>query len=390
MSFGTDIAWKSLNKHGEELCGDMVKIVRTKDSDIVILADGMGSGVTANILATLTSQILATMLLKGASIASCVETIAKTLPICQERNVAYATFSILQIYRDGQAYLVEYDNPSCVFIRDRKIVAYEAEEQIIDGKKIKEYRFQAKENDCFVLMSDGVIFAGAGELLNYGWTWESMAEYTLRCTRNTMSASRLVSMLSGACNDLYEQRPRDDTTVVVVRTRKAQIVNLLTGPPADEKDDERMVRDLMESEGKKIISGGSSANLTARILRKEIVTHVNYADPFIPPTASIEGIDLVTEGALTLAGTLKLLQKFEQSEFDEEFFRELDQDNGASKLAKTLIEECTQLHLLVGTVANQAYQNSELSFDISVRKNLVTQIKETMEKMGKTVTVQYY
>ena len=239
-------------------------------------------------------------------------------------------------------------------------------------------------------MSDGVIFAGAGELLNYGWTWESMAEYTLRCTRNTMSASRLVSMLSGACNDLYEQRPRDDTTVVVVRTRKAQIVNLLTGPPADEKDDERMVRDLMESEGKKIISGGSSANLTARILRKEIVTHVNYADPFIPPTASIEGIDLVTEGALTLAGTLKLLQKFERSEFDEEFFRELDQDNGASKLAKTLIEECTQLHLLVGTVANQAYQNSELSFDISVRKNLVTQIKETMEKMGKTVTVQYY
>ena len=390
MSFGTDIAWKSLNKHGEELCGDMVKIVRTKDSDIVILADGMGSGVKANILATLTSQILATMLLKGASIASCVETIAKTLPICQERNVAYATFSILQIYRDGQAYLVEYDNPSCVFIRDRKIVAYEAEEQIIDGKKIKEYRFQAKENDCFVLMSDGVIFAGAGELLNYGWTWESMAEYTLRCTRNTMSASRLVSMLSGACNDLYEQRPRDDTTVVVVRTRKAQIVNLLTGPPADEKDDERMVRDLMESEGKKIISGGSSANLTARILRKEIVTHVNYADPFSPPTASIEGIDLVTEGALTLAGTLKLLQKFEQSEFDEEFFRELDQDNGASKLAKTLIEECTQLHLLVGTVANQAYQNSELSFDISVRKNLVTQIKETMEKMGKTVTVQYY
>ena len=390
MSFGTDIAWKSLNKHGEELCGDMVKIVRTKDSDIVILADGMGSGVKANILATLTSQILATMLLKGASIASCVETIAKTLPICQERNVAYATFSILQIYRDGQAYLVEYDNPSCVFIRDRKIVAYEAEEQIIDGKKIKEYRFQAKENDCFVLMSDGVIFAGAGELLNYGWTWESMAEYTLRCTRNTRSASRLVSMLSGACNDLYEQRPRDDTTVVVVRTRKAQIVNLLTGPPADEKDDERMVRDLMKSEGKKIISGGSSANLTARILRKEIVTHVNYADPFIPPTASIEGIDLVTEGALTLAGTLKLLQKFEQSEFDEEFFRELDQDNGASKLAKTLIEECTQLHLLVGTVANQAYQNSELSFDISVRKNLVTQIKETMEKMGKTVTVQYY
>ena len=390
MTFGTDIAWKSLNKYNEELCGDMVKIVKTEDSDIVILADGMGSGVKANILATLTSQILATMLQKGAKIASCVDTIAKTLPICQERKVAYATFSILQIFRDGRAYLVEYDNPSCVFVRDGKIVPYPYTEQVIEDKKIKEYRFQVKENDCFVLMSDGVIYAGAGELLNLGWTWESMAEYTLRCTKKTLSASRLAAMLSGACNDLYEKKPGDDTTVVVVRIRKAQIVNLLTGPPSDSQRDEPMVRSFMESEGKKVIAGGSSSNMAARILRKEIVTHVNYTDPFIPPTATIEGIDLVTEGALTLSGVLKLLQKFEKSEFDEAFFDELDRDNGASRLAKILIEECTNLNMYVGTASNAAYQNPDIDFDISVRKNLVEQIKEVMEKLGKTVTIQYY
>ena len=390
MTFGTDIAWKSLNKYNEELCGDMVKIVKTEDSDIVILADGMGSGVKANILATLTSQILATMLQKGAEIASCVDTIAKTLPICQERKVAYATFSILQIFRDGRAYLVEYDNPSCVFVRDGKIVPYPYTEQVIEDKKIKEYRFQVKENDCFVLMSDGVIYAGAGELLNLGWTWESMAEYTLRCTKKTLSASRLAAMLSGACNDLYEKKPGDDTTVVVVRIRKAQIVNLLTGPPSDSQRDEPMVRSFMESEGKKVIAGGSSSNMAARILRKEIVTHVNYTDPFIPPTATIEGIDLVTEGALTLSGVLKLLQKFEKSEFDEAFFDELDRDNGASRLAKILIEECTNLNMYVGTASNAAYQNPDIDFDISVRKNLVEQIKEVMEKLGKTVTIQYY
>ena len=116
MSVSIDVAWKSLNKHGEELCGDKVEIVKTRDSDILILADGMGSGVKANILSTLTSKILATMLHEGAAIESCVETIARTLPICQERKVAYATFSILQIFHNGDAYLVEYDNPDCVFI----------------------------------------------------------------------------------------------------------------------------------------------------------------------------------------------------------------------------------------------------------------------------------
>ena len=122
MGVSIDVAWKSLNKYKEELCGDKVEIVKTDDSDIVILADGMGSGVKANILATLTSRILATMLGEGATIESCVDTIAKTLPVCQERKVAYATFSILQIFHNGEAYLVEYDNPACVFIRDNKIV----------------------------------------------------------------------------------------------------------------------------------------------------------------------------------------------------------------------------------------------------------------------------
>ncbi|HJC43271.1 MAG TPA: SpoIIE family protein phosphatase, partial [Candidatus Mediterraneibacter gallistercoris] len=148
-----DVAWKSMNKYKEELCGDKVEILKTEDSDILILADGMGSGVKANILATLTSKILGTMLQEGAQIESCVETIAKTLPVCKVRKVAYATFSVLQIFHNGNAYLAEFDNPSCVFIRDGKIVSYPYEIREIDGKKIHEYRFAVKKNDCFVLMS---------------------------------------------------------------------------------------------------------------------------------------------------------------------------------------------------------------------------------------------
>lgn len=391
MSVSIDAAWKSLNKYREELCGDRVEIVKTEDSDIVILADGMGSGVKANILSTLTSKILATMLREGATIESCVVTIAKTLPICSERKVAYATFSILQIFHNGDAYLVEYDNPDCVFIRDKKIIKYPYETREIEGKMIHEYRFKVQKNDCFVLMSDGVIYAGAGEILDLqGWTWENMADYTLKCTKETLSASRLVSLLSQACDDLYVGKPGDDTTIAVARVINRRVVNLFTGPPKNKEDDERIMYDFMHAEGKKVVSGGTSANIAARMLHKDIVTEINSADPDVPPIAKIEGLDLVTEGVLTLAGTLKLLKRYENDEFDTDFFDELDADNGASKLAKMLIEECTELNFFVGTAMNESHKKTDLTFDLSMRMNLVEQIKNTMEKIGKKVAIKYY
>ena len=391
MSFSIDVSWKSLNKQGEELCGDKVEVLRTKDSDIVILADGMGSGVKANILATLTSKILGTMLREGATIESCVETVAKTLPICKVRKVAYATFSILQIFHSGEAYLAEFDNPSCVFIRDGKIVDYPYEIREIEGKKVHEYRFQVKKNDCFTLMSDGVIYAGAGSILNLqGWTWEAMSEYTLKCTKKTLSASRLAVMLSQACDELYEEKPGDDTTVAVTRVIERRVVSIFTGPPAKKEDDERIIHDFMHAEGKKVISGGTSANIAARVLGKEIVTEISTAGSDVPPTAVIDGIDLVTEGVLTLGKCLKLLKKYVRGEFDAEFFDELDADNGASRLAKLLIEECTELNLFVGTAVNAAHKETELNFELSMRQNLVEQLVRTAEEMEKKVTVRYY
>lgn len=391
MSVSIDVAWKSLNKYQEELCGDKVEIIKTEDSDIVILADGMGSGVKANILATLTSKILGTMLYEGAEIESCVETIAKTLPICKVRKVAYATFSILQIFHNGNAYLAEFDNPSCVFIRDGKIVDYPCETREIAGKRIREYRFAVKKNDCFVLMSDGVVYAGAGSILNLqGWTWEAVAEYTLKCTKKSLSASRLAVMLSQACDELYEERPGDDTTVAVARVIERRVVNIFTGPPKAKEDDEQLMHDFIHSEGKKVIAGGTSANIAARVLGREITTKVDSRNPDVPPMAVIDGIDLVTEGVLTLGKSLKLLKKYVNDEFDAEFFDELDADNGASRLAKLLIEECTELNLFVGTAINEAHKDSELNFELSMRQNLVEQLIRTMEKAGKHVKVKYY
>mgnify|MGYP004470651173 FL=1 len=390
MSVSVDICWKSFNKNHEELCGDKVEILKTEDSNIIILADGMGSGVKANILATLTSKILGTMFREGAEIDACVETIARTLPICKEREVAYATFSILQIFQDGEAYLVEYDNPKCVFIRNKEIINYPYQERVIEGKKIREYRFHVELNDCFVLMSDGAIWAGEEETMNYNWEWDDMAAYTLKCTNETLSAARLAAMLSQVCYDLYGQKPGDDTTVAVTRVIRRQVVNIFTGPPSRKEDDERVVHDFMKQEGRKVICGGTSANVASRVLKREIVTLVKHADPKIPPMATMEGLDLVTEGVLTIGSALDLLHRYENDDFDEAFFDALDAENGAAKLAKLLIEECTDLNLFVGRALNPAHQNSNLPFDLSVRMNLVEQLKDCAERMGKHVTVKYY
>ena len=391
MYIHIDMAYKSLNKIHEELCGDKVEILHTENSSILILADGMGSGVKANILATLTSKILGTMFLEGASLDNCVETIAKTLPICQERQVAYATFSILQVYDSGEAYLVEYDNPSCIFIRDGELMQIPQDIREIEGKKINEWRFHVKEGDTFVLISDGTIFAGPGELFNLKWTWDSMASYALRSARTSSSAARLAAMLVDACNDLYENRPGDDTTAAVMRITPKKLVKLMTGPPRSPQDDAQAVGRLMEGDAYRIVSGGTSAKIVARILDSEITTHTGPLDTDIPPIAHIQGIDLTTEGVLTLSHTLKLLERYENDEdLDEAFFDELDGDNGGAMIARILIEDCTDLEIILGTAVNAAHLNPDLAFRLHARNQLVGYLKELMEKMDKTVTVYPY
>ena len=389
MNVSIDVSWKSLNKMGEELCGDKVEILKTEDSDIVILADGMGSGVKANILATLASKILGTMFLEGEPIEEAVETLASTLPICKVRGISYSTFSILQIFHSGDAYLVEFDNPGCIFVRNKKLMTIPDNIREISGRKIREYRFKVQTDDCFVLISDGTIYAGVGELLNFGWTWESMADYTLKCVKETKSAARIASMLSQACDDLYQQRPGDDTTVAVARVIERRLVNLFSGPPENKEDDARLMADFMASEGKKVVCGGTSSKIVANYLHKEI-TNNDDGIKAVPPTANIAGMDLVTEGVLTMSHAYKLLRRFDEGDIDADFFDALDADNGGAALARLLLEECTELNMYIGRASNEANHEGKALFDISVRKNLVLQLKEVMEHLGKQINITYY
>lgn len=393
MAITVDVAYKSLNKFSEVLCGDKVELLKTEDSNIMILADGMGSGVKANILSTLTSKILGTMFLNGATLEECVETIVETLPICKVRQVAYSTFSILQVFHNGDAYLVEFDNPGCIFIRNGALIPIPKNIREVQGKKINEYRFQVQRGDALILMSDGTVHAGVGQLLSFGWPWGDIADYAVKQYTQTVSAMRLAASICQACDALYQHRPGDDTTVACMRMIDAKTVHLMTGPATEPAMDEGMVRAFMSGDDstKRIVCGGTSATIVSRVLKRRLDVSMDYTDPDIPPIAYMEGIELVTEGVLTLNRVVQLLQRYVKNEtVSEVFFRELDKPNGASMVAKMLIEECTVLHLYVGKAANSAYQNPGLPFNLGIRQNLVEQLKLVTENMGKQVIVTYY
>ena len=390
MSVHIDVAWKSLNKKGEELCGDKVVTVRTADSTIAVLADGLGSGVKANILATLTSTICATMVREGASVADVVSTIVNTLPVCSVRKVAYATFSILEIKDSGEGYLAEFDNPFCIYIRDGQRMDFKCEYNEYSGKGVYETRSQALPGDVITIVSDGVIYAGVGESLNFGWTWEHVVKWLLNATALDMSAPRLAAALSDTVNDLYMKKPGDDSTVLVAEVTPHRVVNMLAGPPKEKADDERMVRDYMRSQGKKVICGGTSANIVARVLNRKIRTSLTYSDPSIPPIGFIEGVDLVTEGVLTLTRTLDILQEYCEKDADSYYFHRIDEENGAAMLARLLLEDCTHLKLFIGTAINPAHQNPNLPADLSIKLKLIDRLAELMVRLGKRVDKTFY
>lgn len=391
-----DMDYRSLNHAGEELCGDKVEMVVTDHAHILILADGMGSGVKANILASLTSRILATMFREGASIDECLSTILATLPICQERHVAYCTFTVLQVNDDNSAYLVEYENPDTILIRDGEITELERTKRIIEGKGIQEARFSVQDGDVFVIMSDGCLYASSGLKLNMNWDRSRLAKIAKASARFSPYSKRISFDIVQACDDQYWGQPGDDTTAAVMRISTPHTLKLMTGPPVHKEDDEAIVEYLMADDENgedctRIVCGGTSAKIVSRILGKPIESVKQDPHPDIPPYDSIKGIDLVTEGVLTLNKVIQMLQPCVDKEpLDENFFDVLDQDNGAALIATALFEECSHLELLVGQAINEAYENPEISTDLATRSHLIDNLIKTAEALGKTVRVKYY
>lgn len=395
-SFCTDIGWKSLNKHGEMLCGDRVEVLDDDEGSVVIvLADGLGSGVKASILSTLTAKIISTMIARDMSLEDCVGTIVATLPVCEVRRIAYSTFTIVRISNGAlspnklEAEIIQYDNPMVVMLRDGKRMDYPRISERIGDKEIFKSRIQLKENDTLVAMSDGVIHAGMGKRLSFGWQWENVASYIESKFRNDHTAKTLTSMVTDECAELYDGKPGDDTTVCTAKIRRRKPVNLLLGPPTDPKDDEKMLSLFFSKEGKHIVCGGTTSSIAAKFLGAELkVSLSGYADPSIPPTAEIAGVDLSTEGVITMNRVLEYSKDYLAE--NRRYADWIDGRDGASQLARTLFEESTDINFFVGRAVNAAHQNPSLPIGFNIKMHLVNELSESLRKMGKRIKVSYF
>ena len=389
MSLFIDVAYDSLIKKDEELCGDRVEIIRLVDSTIIVLADGLGSGVKANILASLTAKIASTMLKEGADIYETVDTIVNTLPVCKVRNIAYCTFTLMKIYNDGRVYIAEYDNPPFFLLRNDASIEIDKKESIINEKIVIESQFTMQEGDVLTVVSDGCIHAGIGNILNLGWSWDNVQNYLIRNTQCRRSAKNIAKDLIHVCWDLYGGKPGDDTTAVCIKARKPEFIDLFTGPPTDAACDAYVIRDFMKGSGKKIICGGTTSNIAMRELKRELKVNLDFFDKDVPPTATMDGIDLVTEGVLTLSKAIEKLKSYEASFGENECSCDLEGKDGASRLVKMLIEDCTHINLWVGKAINPAHQNPNFPIDFSIKLKIVEQLVECMKKLGKYVNVNY-
>lgn len=373
----------SLNKHGEELCGDNVFISHRDDSVIMVLSDGLGSGVKANILSTLTSKIAGTMLEMGASLDEVVETVGQTLPVCKVRGLAYSTFTIIQIFRDGKVYMAEFDNPSVFYLHRGKIIPLHHRERYIGDNKVKETRFLAEAGDFLVAISDGVVHAGIGAVLNLGWQWPNVARFLEKAVVQERSAANVARRLGDVCQHLYAGKPGDDATIVTLYVRYPRHLTLAVGPPRRKQDDARLARLLAKAPGKKVVCGGTTSNIIAREWQTDLEVDLRYCSPTIPPLGRIEGVDLVTEGIITISSALERLKSLRQGKKMGEV---LTGEDGASMLA-ALLWESDEIDFLVGGAINPAHQNPELPLGLALKERVITELTHCLEQAGKTVTV---
>jgi len=375
MGFFLDTAYRSLKKHGEELCGDQVAMERVGDRLIIVMSDGLGSGVKANILATLTARIAVTMLKEGASLEETVDTIARTLPVCSVRNLAYSTFTVIEAFEDGRIHTVEFDNPAYILTRKTESDIPEKTMSSIAGKSIWESYFKMDDGDFLTVVSDGVLYASQGMILDQGWGWEDVRDFLKDSARAEKSASALALQLSVFCNVLYDLKPGDDATVLTLAVRKKEGLTVFTGPPLRLEDDKRLAEAFMKSSGKVAVSGGSTAAIIARETGREIEAEICDTSELVPPTSRLEGADLVTEGALTLARTAELLEEF-LAPTDDDIFLKLRKRNGAARLARMIIDS-TDLTIWLGSAVNLANSDTHL------RSVDVMRIMEAAKSLGR-------
>lgn len=378
-----DRALISRNHDGEKLCGDFSAIFGTEAEPVFVLSDGMGSGVKANILATLTCTILGRLLEHGLPLAECVDTIAATLPVCRERHMAYATFSAMQIQGDT-VYLVEYDNPPALLIRNGRIEKGRCHVRFVGDKEIHERQIDIQPDDVLVLMSDGVTHSGIGRSNDNGWTADEVGQFLIDGGTLGGSAAVTAAKLDAHCSEISQNALDDDRTIAVMRFCRRNTVNLLMGPPENPRDDEKMLRLFFAKRGQHVVCGGSTGSMVSRYLNRPIELLEDTGSALVPAMGRLEGVDLLTEGIITLNETLKLRDRLKTQP-------ELLLTMGESPeelLYKKLFLESTNVNIFFGTAANTGHE--DIGIDFEKKMDAIAALGRELKSAGKTVKRDYF
>ncbi len=378
-----EFGFRQINKKREELCGDSVEFSVRPDWATLVLSDGLGSGVKASILSTLTTRIATRMLDEGLPLEEVVRTVSETLPICSVRKIAYSTFSIGQLFTQGRAQLATFDSPTPFLVRSGKVQKLDYSEYELAGKRIQGCTCGIRPGDWLVLVSDGVLNAGIGGAHPLGWRWEEVARYLALHVHDSLTADGLADKLARVVEDLYQGPPGDDVTIAVVKTRWRRVVVIMAGPPVDKQDDTRVVELLISAHGRRVVCGGTTANIVSRHIGHGIDVDLETGTESVPACGRIEGLELVTEGTLTLTRALEIIRSDTP---DGELRLRID---GASRLA-VMLGEADEIRMLVGRAINPAHQNPNLPRHLGIKAQVIQALAEELRRRGKQVDMEYF
>ncbi|HSV87073.1 MAG TPA: SpoIIE family protein phosphatase [Bacteroidales bacterium] len=369
------------NHTGERICGDSFASQKVKEEKrtVVVLSDGMGHGVKANLLSTITATMALNFTKEHKDSRKIADIILNTLPVCSERKISYATFSIIDIEESGKTTIINYDNPTPIVLRDKKLLELTWTNIMQDrentaGKEIMVCTFNSRKEDRIVLMSDGVTQSGLGKgKFMLGWGHDNVAHMLLESLEEKfeISADKLASRLvnKAHANDNYQAK--DDISAVVVYLREPRNLLLCSGPPFDKEKDRELAAMVRDFEGKKIICGGTTASIIGHELNITIKDSLNFEDPDLPPVSYMEGIDLVTEGILTLSKVSEILDKFSPR---------TDLGTGPADSIVKMFLEVDSITFVVGTAINVAHQDPNLPVELEIRRTVIKKIVQSLEK----------
>ncbi|MBD3315909.1 MAG: SpoIIE family protein phosphatase [Chitinivibrionales bacterium] len=369
-----EIGFHQLAKSGEHAAGDVFLSHKTAAGRVVcVLADGLGSGIKAHVLGGLTATMAMRFVAADIDMEKAAGIIMSTLPVCSERQIGYSTFTIVDITPSGAVSIVEYDNPRALIIAPegpKEPCKHELTVQTacLGARTLRVSRFQASVGDRAVFFTDGVSQSGMGsDLYPLGWGENRARKCCAAQVRNNseISARKLARSLVASANSIDSSRRHDDISCAVVYIRRPRKLLVLTGPPFDSSKDSALADILREFDGVKVICGGTTAQIMSRELRTPVTVDLSRIDPKIPPMSQMEGVDLVTEGALTLSRAAELL--------DRRCEPESLAPNAAMRLLEAFINS-DSIHFIVGTRINEAHQDPNLPAELDIRRNLVRRI----------------